>query len=46
MVSMLVLNAVDRGFDQTKEYQIGICYLYDYLAALRSKKNGLAGSES
>jgi hypothetical protein len=46
MVSMLVLNAVDRGLDQSKEYKIGICCFYDYLAALRSKKNGLVGSES
>jgi hypothetical protein len=41
MVSVLVLSAVDRGFErrsgQTKDYEIGICCFSTKHAALRSK---------
>ena len=41
MVSVLVSNAVDRGFDprsgQTKDYEIGICCFSVQHAALRRK---------
>ena len=49
MVSVLVLNAVDRGFetrsDKTKDYKIGICCFCGNHAALICKsKDWLAPS--
>ena len=41
MFSVLVSNAVDRGFelrtDQTKDYKFGMCYFFDNHAALKRK---------
>ena len=42
MVSMLAMNAVDRGFEsrsgQTKNYKIGACFFSAKHAALRRKR--------
>ena len=51
MVSVLVSNAVDRGFEpqssQTKDYKIGICWFSANQAALRSKsKDWLARNQN
>jgi hypothetical protein len=51
MVSVLVSNAVDRGFrarsGQTKDYKIGICCFSAKHAALRSKsKDWLARNQN
>ena len=50
MVSVLVLSAVDRGFDslsgQTKNYQIGMCCFSTKHTELRRKsKNWLARNQ-
>ena len=37
MVSVLTSSAVDRGFDETKDYTIGICCFSAKQAELRSK---------
>jgi len=41
MVSVLATSVVDRGFEprsgQSKDYEIGICYFFAKLAALRRK---------
>ena len=50
MVSVLALSVIYRGFDhrsdQTKDYNIGICYFSAKHAVLRRKKQRLVGSES
>jgi hypothetical protein len=38
MVSVLASSAVDRGFEQTKDYKIGICCFSAKHAALRRKR--------
>jgi len=46
MVSMLTLSVVDPGFEQTKDYKIGICFSSAKHAVLRSKwKNWLAQNQ-
>ena len=38
MVRVLASSAVDRGFEQTKDYKIGICFFSAKHAALRRKR--------
>jgi hypothetical protein len=47
MVSVLTSSAVDRGFDETKDYKIGICCFSAKQAELRSKnKDWLARNQN
>ena len=47
MVSVLTSSAVDRGFDETKDYNIGICCFSAKQAELRSKnKDWLARNQN
>ena len=46
MTSVLTLSAVDREFEQIKDYKIEICCFSTKHAALRGKRSRLLSSES